>query len=504
MPTMSGRERWSLEVVRGREVGRRYQIGIGETPIGNTLAGAPGLDLADQESNSLRRMAGRHACLTWSDGALSIRDLESPGGTFVNRQRLLAGQARPLQPGDLIQLGGVQLEVKRERPLDPQTAVPSQPQPGSQPQLSSRPMSPHQLKSEPAALSVPFMIQGGSTCRAWDDFIVLAAQRWTLVRDELTSGRIADHLKRIGRSDLVPRPEPTETADEQLDAWLARLPTSRSSDPELDIHPLPLMIRAATPGGLIRKTVRISNVGYRLLRSTVRVEPATSGGIRLAAGFSAGPFLTIDHTDMPLEIQLPENSLSTTLGTVVVESNGGTRRLEILLEQHAVNATSALEADVAGPVKPVGGTRLLGKLVAAQPLVQRLILAPLALLLFRLVMLVAGLIPLGSPGASRFEPRLGSMALVLAAAGALCGSLAGKEPRDRAACGFTGGMVGLLAAAVGFALIRSVESVLDGWASSPLAALLLWALLGLAIALVTWVALPPSGPISTPPPEPTR
>ena len=43
MSTTSGRERWILEVVRGRNVGRRYQVGTGETPIGNALAGAAGL-----------------------------------------------------------------------------------------------------------------------------------------------------------------------------------------------------------------------------------------------------------------------------------------------------------------------------------------------------------------------------------------------------------------------------------------------------------------------------
>ncbi len=178
MSTTSGRERWILEVVRGRNIGRRYQVGTGETPIGNALAGAAGFDLADQESNSPRRMAGRHACLTAAGEALSIRDLESPGGTFVNRQRLLAGQVRPLQPGDLIQLGAVQLEVKRagqleaqtSRPSQPQTSRPSQPQPLSQPQVQPR----------PAALTIPFTIRGGSTCKTWDDFLTLAAQRWAL------------------------------------------------------------------------------------------------------------------------------------------------------------------------------------------------------------------------------------------------------------------------------------------------------------------------------------
>lgn len=503
MSTASGRERWILEAVRGRDVGRCYQVGTGDTTIGNALAGAPGFDLADQESNSPRRMAGRHACLTSDGGSLSIRDLESPGGTFVNRQRLLAGQARPLQPGDLIQIGGVQLEVKRESRLEAETARPSQPRPSSQPQPGSQAPPQPQLRSRPEALSIPFPIPGGSTCRSWDDFLILAAQRWALVRDELTTGRVAEHLKRVGRADLVPRLEPTQTADEQLDAWLARLPASRSSEPELDVHPQTLVIRAATGGGLIRKSLRITNVGYRLLRSTARVEPAASSGIRLAAEFSARPFSTIDHTDIPVEIELPENVRSTTLGTVVVESNGGIRRIEIVLERPALNATAAAGVNGAGPVDLGFDTRPLGELVAAQSVARRLILMPLVLVVFRLLVLVAGLIPLGASGASRSEPRLGSIAVVLAAAGAFIGSLRGKETRDRAACGFTGAMVGLLAAAVGFAVLRSVESVLGGWASSPLAVLLFWAFLGLGMALISCLALPPSRPIATPPPEPS-
>src|SRR5208282_1309575 len=127
----------------------------------------------------------------------------------------------------------------------------------------------------------------------------------------------------------------------------------------------------------------------------------------------------IDHTDIPVEIELPENPRSTTLGTVVVESNGGTRRIEILLERPALNASTAKGENGAGPLDLVLDTRALGELVAAQPVVRRLFLVPLALLVFRLLVLVAGLIPLGPSGASRSEPRLGSIALLLAAAGAL-------------------------------------------------------------------------------------
>jgi pSer/pThr/pTyr-binding forkhead associated (FHA) protein len=103
---------WSLEVVRGRVVGQLYALDPGETVVGNDLKGARGLDLVDQEGNSPRKMAGRHAALTSSGQELTIRDLDALGGTFVNQQRLLAGQARRLAPGDVIQLGSVQVQVK--------------------------------------------------------------------------------------------------------------------------------------------------------------------------------------------------------------------------------------------------------------------------------------------------------------------------------------------------------------------------------------------------------
>ena len=155
------------------------------------------------------------------------------------------------------------------------------------------------------------------------------------MRDELTSGRLDEHLKRIQRSDLVPRPQAGMTADEQLDAWLAGLPSTRSSA-ELDVHPHALIVRLAAGGGLIRQTLRITNVGYRLLRSSARVESSGPPCVRIASAFPAAAFQTIDQTDVPIEIELPEGAAGPTsyasLGTVVIESNGGTSRVEVRLE----------------------------------------------------------------------------------------------------------------------------------------------------------------------------
>ena len=66
--------------------------------VGNALNGQPGVDLREQEGDSPRQMAGGTHPLESTGGELAIRDLESPGGTFVNQQRLLSGQARGSSP----------------------------------------------------------------------------------------------------------------------------------------------------------------------------------------------------------------------------------------------------------------------------------------------------------------------------------------------------------------------------------------------------------------------
>ncbi|HEX8202785.1 MAG TPA: FHA domain-containing protein, partial [Isosphaeraceae bacterium] len=88
---------WALEVVRGADAGRLYALNGGQIVLGNALGGAPGIDLSDQEGNSPRRMAARQAQLECSTTGVRLRDLDSPGGTFVNRQRVLSGQGRELQ-----------------------------------------------------------------------------------------------------------------------------------------------------------------------------------------------------------------------------------------------------------------------------------------------------------------------------------------------------------------------------------------------------------------------
>ena len=70
-------------------------------------------------------------------------------------------------------------------------------------------------------------------------------------------------------------------------------------------------------------------MGYRLLRSTARIEPAGTRWLRLRPEHDGRPFATIDQTDVPIELELPETIDRPLEAFVVIESNGGTRRIAV-------------------------------------------------------------------------------------------------------------------------------------------------------------------------------
>ncbi len=497
---------WSLEVVRGRQAGRAYKLGPGETVVGNALNGQPGVDLKDQEGDAPRRMAGRHAALVSTGVELVIRDLETPGGTFVNRQRLLAGQARRLEPGDLIQLASVQLAVKRveaQATASPRPAVaplpatpvrPAAPPPSAGVSQGTAPPKPSGGARPLAAgrLAIPFSLPGGPNCRSWDDFLVLAAQNWHALRDELTSGRLGDFIRRAQRPDLLPRLEKARSADDQLDDWLGRLPTTKPSAPELDVHPESLLVRAVAGGGLTRQTLRVTNIGYRLLRSTARVEPVGVRWLRLPAAANGGPFATIDQTDLAVELDLPETLDKPLEASILIESNGGTRRVPVRIERAEVPADLPDAAVTEGFPLALGQVQLGEKLAEVRP-GARVLFGAAGAILLRLLVVLVGLVLYGARGARPLEARLSSVALALVGSGAVAAGLLARrrgERRDVSAAAFAGGSLGLLAAAICFAIIQSVEHVLGIWSTSVWAVGFLWGTIGALVALASNYLIP--------------
>jgi hypothetical protein len=111
----------------------------------------------------------------------------------------------------------------------------------------------------------------------------------------------------------------------------------------------------------------------------------------------------------------------------------------------------------------------------------------------RLLVLLVNLLPFGSAAGSAQAPRLASLAIVLAAVGVLAGirlALARGERRDLPAAGFAGAAIGLLAAALFFAFVQTVERALGSRSTSIWALVLLWGSLGALLGLVSTFLAP--------------
>jgi hypothetical protein len=101
-----------LVVLRGQRINVEYPLYEGDNYLGRADEKAVDIDLEDQEPSDRIWSSRQHALITLEGGLLTIEDLNSTNGTFVNRLRVHPGQKRPLQVNDVIQIGTVQLKVK--------------------------------------------------------------------------------------------------------------------------------------------------------------------------------------------------------------------------------------------------------------------------------------------------------------------------------------------------------------------------------------------------------
>lgn len=453
---------WILEVVKGRQTGRSYALKGAETILGNALAGRPGIDLADQEGDSPRRMAAQQAAIAASPTGLVVRDLDSPGGTFVNRQRVLPGQTLPLRSGDVIQLGGVQLRVVAG--------------------ANGQPVTPPPTKSPAGPPSAPFVMKNGTVCRTWDDFLRVAAQRWGELRDELSSGRLAIWLTTVRSPDLVVHRPPGGSPDDHLDAWLARLPTTIPATPELDVHPSRLLIRATPGGGTIARSVQVANVGHRLLHVRAAIEPASAGWVKVGASFGDRTHAVVEATDVPLDVTIPATLPSPLRATLRIDGDGGTKAVELVLE-----ARTAPESMAASPAPARVGPGPLDWLAGISPTTRFATFVGAAVVL-RLAVAFAG----ATGAADLPSPDLiGPAALFATVAAVVAAVLAGRR-WGIAAAGFaapSAAIAGAAQAAVFVAACRAFEPMLGVWARSTVAVALVWAAIGAAKAATSlWLA----------------
>ena len=100
-----------LIVLRGQRQNVEYQIYDGDNYIGRADDKAVDLDLEDQEPPDRIWSSRQHAVIAFESGSMTIEDLNSTNGTYLNRTRIEPGKKIPLSVSDVIQIGTVQLKV---------------------------------------------------------------------------------------------------------------------------------------------------------------------------------------------------------------------------------------------------------------------------------------------------------------------------------------------------------------------------------------------------------
>jgi len=529
MSQAPGSRQFAFEVVRGRSVGQRYAFPAEGFVVGNAPGGGPAINLEEQEGASPRRMAGRQIEVKARGGQVEVRDLDSPGGTFVNRRRLLPNTAATLGVGDLLQLGGVQLKLVEQagrrtadssrspaaapssRPAPSETAAnparpPSDarktPSPKSQPREPSKPTRPAATGRAPSkptvtpkpnrapaggakTASIAYTLTNGTVLKSWDDFLTVSAQRWGLLAQELASGRLASYVKTIGRADLTPPGPEAGSVDERLDAWLKRLPTSKPVEPELDVHPSSLSLKAL-PGGRTTHRLRIANIGYGLLRARLSVEPQGTPWLAIEPRFGRD-FPTVEETEAPFTVSAPDPFDAPLQAEVVVTSNGGTIRVPTRLEPAGSEAHDDFEPSAAAPTGGGLPWPKLWSFLARRSALERIAGGAALGFGIRCAILVAN--------GFQAEPTLpgpaalfgGLLALALSALAAKRGALTLLP-----AVFCSTAVLGVFVAAGLIAVCQAIEPALGPLARAAWAVVPLWTALGAVLGAATWLLAPPN------------
>jgi hypothetical protein len=103
-----------LVVIRGLKINAEFPIYPELNFIGRADEKPVDIDLEDQEPPERIWCSRQHAVINYDEpgGTLTLEDLNSANGTFVNRARVFPGNKQPLKPGDTIQIGTVHMKVK--------------------------------------------------------------------------------------------------------------------------------------------------------------------------------------------------------------------------------------------------------------------------------------------------------------------------------------------------------------------------------------------------------
>jgi hypothetical protein len=100
-----------LLVLRGERIDVQYTVYPGKNYIGRTDEKPVDIDLENQEPADRIWSSRQHAMINFENGQITIEDLGSLNGTFVNRNRINPNEPKLIQENDVVQIGTVQLKL---------------------------------------------------------------------------------------------------------------------------------------------------------------------------------------------------------------------------------------------------------------------------------------------------------------------------------------------------------------------------------------------------------
>jgi len=103
----------NLNVIRGRRLNADYPLYEGANLIGRRDDRPVDVDVSDLEPPDRIWSSRHHAVITLWNGLMTIEDLNSLNGTFVNRRRVLPSQKQTLAIDDVVQIGTIQFRLTR-------------------------------------------------------------------------------------------------------------------------------------------------------------------------------------------------------------------------------------------------------------------------------------------------------------------------------------------------------------------------------------------------------
>jgi FHA domain len=103
-----------LVVVRGQKLNVEFPIYGDMNFLGRADEKPVDIDLEEQEPPDRIHSSRQHAVIHFDEAAgnLTIEDLNSANGTYVNRTRIYPGQKKQLFVNDVVQIGNVHLKVQ--------------------------------------------------------------------------------------------------------------------------------------------------------------------------------------------------------------------------------------------------------------------------------------------------------------------------------------------------------------------------------------------------------